>query len=224
MSKGLKISLPASCRQSWSEMQAVSDGRYCTACQKKVIDFTAMTDAELIHFFQQTIGPICGRFAPEQLNRNLTLPRKPLPFLKHLLLVSLPAFLLSLKPEAQVQPASTEVVPLKLGRLKDKNEKKITVRGEVLNGVAVAQPAVEIVVERTGQTIFTNSAGKFVLQGVFASDTILFKYHNHFEVRKQAEAILQNALVQMHAMEAMLGGPVVEWKGTMNKRKRKKLL
>jgi hypothetical protein len=46
-------------------------GRFCTHCQKTVVDFTAMTDEQVLAHLQRTGGPNCGRFRPDQLNRVL---------------------------------------------------------------------------------------------------------------------------------------------------------
>lgn len=51
-------------------MTAVEQGRFCTACQKTVTDFTQMTDEEIILFLQGNKNG-CGRFLPGQLNRSL---------------------------------------------------------------------------------------------------------------------------------------------------------
>ncbi len=49
-------------------------GCFCAQCQKAVVDFTAMTDEQLLAHLQQTDGPGCGRFRPDQLNRTLGEP------------------------------------------------------------------------------------------------------------------------------------------------------
>ena len=54
-------------------MKALHNGRYCDHCQKEVIDFTGMTDAELFKYLQSHQN-ICGRFYEDQLQRNITVP------------------------------------------------------------------------------------------------------------------------------------------------------
>lgn len=49
--------------------------RNCAACDRVLTDFAQMNDDELILFFKQSRGKICGRFRKDQLNRPLT----PLP-------------------------------------------------------------------------------------------------------------------------------------------------
>lgn len=45
-------------------------GKHCQLCDKRVYDFTAFSDAELIAFFKREQG-VCGRFKSTQLNRQL---------------------------------------------------------------------------------------------------------------------------------------------------------
>lgn len=224
MRQSLQLSIPAACRQSWSGMQKLKDGRYCSACQKTVIDFTAMTDAELIKHFQQSATPTCGRFTAEQLNRNLLLPRKPLPFLKYLVFVSLPAFLLSFKTGAQVQPVATETSPVTFKKQKEKRVGSIKlINGLVYNGVGVAQPGVQVSVAGTNEQTVTNAKGEFGLESVLPTDTIVFHHIDHYELQLPATRFEKDGLVQMSAIQAMLGGPVVEFKPKpRNKTEKKK--
>ena len=48
MAKNIQISIADPCRQNWDEMQVIKDGRYCASCQKTVVDFTAMSDQEVL--------------------------------------------------------------------------------------------------------------------------------------------------------------------------------
>lgn len=47
------------------------------ACQKTVVDFTLMSDGEIIQYFSKTSGSVCGRLGSDQLNRKLVAPRPP---------------------------------------------------------------------------------------------------------------------------------------------------
>ncbi|MFN0204030.1 MAG: hypothetical protein ACKVTZ_21100 [Bacteroidia bacterium] len=64
-----QLQIPQPCTQNWDEMQANEQGRFCLHCQKTVIDFTEMTDTEIIHFFLHFSKEkeICGRMSKEQL-------------------------------------------------------------------------------------------------------------------------------------------------------------
>jgi len=61
------ISIPQKCHQSWQQMAPNDKGRYCESCCKTVIDFTAMTDGEIIKVLSLKTN-VCGRFEQLQLN------------------------------------------------------------------------------------------------------------------------------------------------------------
>lgn len=68
----MKINVNTPCSENWNEMQANNDGRFCLSCQKTVVDFTQMTDVEIIAFFEQHKGQkICARMRKNQTNRDL---------------------------------------------------------------------------------------------------------------------------------------------------------
>jgi hypothetical protein len=69
------FSVAEPCNASWAEMTPVEQGRYCLQCEKKVVDFSGMTDAEMIRYFEKH-GKVCGRFASTQLNREVYIPKQ----------------------------------------------------------------------------------------------------------------------------------------------------
>lgn len=70
MSK-LSVRIATPCPESWANMKPTEEGRFCENCQKAVVDFTAMTDGEMIRVMSQRKGHSCGRFRAEQLGRPL---------------------------------------------------------------------------------------------------------------------------------------------------------
>jgi len=65
------LQIPEPCNQDWSRMRATSTGKFCNHCSKKLIDFTSLTDAEIIRLLEQSQGQLCGRLDAGQLNRVL---------------------------------------------------------------------------------------------------------------------------------------------------------
>ena len=52
-------------------MTPVEQGRFCQSCAKQVVDFSVMTDQEILNYISNTNGSMCGRFADDQLQRPL---------------------------------------------------------------------------------------------------------------------------------------------------------
>jgi len=64
------ISIPKPCHENLADMAPSETGRYCTACQKNVIDFSKMTDAQIIRVLQKNTS-LCGSVHTQQLDRIL---------------------------------------------------------------------------------------------------------------------------------------------------------
>ncbi|MCW3071469.1 MAG: energy transducer TonB [Bacteroidetes bacterium] len=60
--------IPNPCHESWDAMTAQENGRYCGSCRKVVIDFTQMTEQQIIdHLAANTGKKMCGTFRRSQL-------------------------------------------------------------------------------------------------------------------------------------------------------------
>jgi predicted house-cleaning NTP pyrophosphatase (Maf/HAM1 superfamily) len=71
----MQIHIPKPCSESWEQMAPRAHGRYCNACEKTVVDFTRMSDAELIAFLKNSADQTtCGRLRNDQIDRPLILP------------------------------------------------------------------------------------------------------------------------------------------------------
>jgi hypothetical protein len=72
MSKAIQIKVPKPCHENWHNMTLKEQGRFCASCEKIVVDFSKMSDRELLNHLSKAVGqPVCGRFANDQLNRNM---------------------------------------------------------------------------------------------------------------------------------------------------------
>jgi TonB family protein len=71
----MKINIPQPCHENWNAMIPEGNGRFCGSCEKVVVDFTAMSQQEIIAYFKNTQGQkVCGRFYDTQLSQGSTLP------------------------------------------------------------------------------------------------------------------------------------------------------
>lgn len=73
MYKAIHIHIPEPCHENWHNMTPKEQGRFCGACQKTVVDFSAMTNKEILDYISNAGQNMCGRFAPNQLNKELTI-------------------------------------------------------------------------------------------------------------------------------------------------------
>lgn len=107
MAKRLHLSIPSACHEGWEKMTPSEKGRFCSSCQKQVVDFSKMSDRQVAEFFNKPIrglrqgDSVCGHFITSQLNRTIEIPKKPIPYAKYFFQVAIPAFLVSLKASGQ---------------------------------------------------------------------------------------------------------------------------
>ena len=74
----LQLSIPEPCHENWQQMTPTQQGRFCNACAKEVIDFSTMTDIQVLNYFTNiTHEKVCGRALPEQLDKIICRPEQP---------------------------------------------------------------------------------------------------------------------------------------------------
>ncbi len=57
------ISVPNPCSKSWENMTRDGNGRFCSSCKQIVVDFTTMTNDEILGYFMNNKSDnICGHF------------------------------------------------------------------------------------------------------------------------------------------------------------------
>lgn len=66
----MKIQLTCPCSEPLDKMKPTSNGSYCNRCNKEVIDFSNMSDSEILSYIQK-FGLSCGQFRDDQLEREL---------------------------------------------------------------------------------------------------------------------------------------------------------
>ncbi|WP_139924992.1 carboxypeptidase-like regulatory domain-containing protein [Hymenobacter sp. DG01] len=163
------LSVPQPCHESWAAMTPAAQGRHCAACDKVVVDFTRMTDAEILAYLGQSAGKSCGRFRQEQLNRpllDLSVPAAPW----RLWLAAIAA--LGLAPGAHAQ--APRPVPIQqqitLGMVATPSQPAqpslplTIIRGLVTDETGTGLPGVTILLKGTQIGAASNSDGSFELR------------------------------------------------------------
>lgn len=161
-----RISLPNPCDQSWENMLPADKGRHCMQCSKTVVDFSMMTDTEILSFLQQYKNKtVCGRFLNTQLDK--TYRRAPQPFLptvyRRLLLGLGLTASLHLSANAQQGPGK------KLGKIamspRAKASKPMRISGMVRtsNGIGI-KPQVQVSGDSFLKSITVDEHGYFSIE------------------------------------------------------------
>jgi hypothetical protein len=136
MSKKIQISIPKPCHENWENMDVAEKGRFCGSCEKQVIDFSSMSDRDIAQFFKKpSTGSVCGRFNDGQLNRDIDIPRKRIPWLRYFFQVTIPALLFS---RASAQGGK----PPKVDRVQDNDSLRVKAGHELKTLGMVLNPQI----------------------------------------------------------------------------------
>lgn len=163
-----QVSIPDPCTQAWSDMAPAEGGRFCNHCQHEVIDFSLMTDKEIIAVISNHNKSLCGRFQSAQLNRSLHEPTPPKrSFFPAAIFASLVAALMPESSKAQtLAGTTTQSTPIKTEHAKSRAA-AASFKGQIidsLSGKGLAGVTISLKhkgLEKSGT--ITNGEGKFVL-------------------------------------------------------------
>jgi hypothetical protein len=65
------VQIPNPCNEDWNKMQVVANGRNCLSCCKTVVDFSNMSNDEIIHYLAERKNEkVCGHFRNSQVYQN----------------------------------------------------------------------------------------------------------------------------------------------------------
>lgn len=188
MARKLQLQIAEPCHENWEQMTPAEQGRFCGSCQKQVVDFSSMSDSQLAAFFKKpSNGSVCGRFFNDQLERDLEIPRKRIPWVRYFFQFALPAFLMSAKATAQgtvkvkrpgIVATPTDRIMMGQISVPQKNigeAQKIVLNGKVVdennNPVAFAS----VMVKGTLWGVSADSAGAFKLSNVMLQNAIVLE-------------------------------------------------
>ena len=236
MAKKFQLQIPAPCHENWDNMTPVDIGRFCGSCQKSVVDFTGMSDTQLVNFFKKpSTGSVCGRFYNDQLNRDFIIPGKRLPWIKYLLQIAIPAFLFTSKARSQTEPklmGDTTYVEQAKGHatcsaMPDTTwRKKITGKIRDKNGFPI--PNASVVIKGTKRGVAANENGQFSINPFLAGSTATLVFSSvGFETKEiTIDTSAKETVCNMEMSEVYLGyvGFVVVTKKSKKKKEQNSLV
>jgi len=77
--KALTLTVPEPCGENFNKMTPVKGGKFCDSCEKTIVDFRTMSDYQILRFYKENNGKICGVFNQKQLNRAMPFPMEVAP-------------------------------------------------------------------------------------------------------------------------------------------------
>ncbi|AXY75065.1 T9SS C-terminal target domain-containing protein [Paraflavitalea soli] len=70
MATPVHLNIPDPCHENWQQMTPNEQGRHCMSCQKTVVDFTLMSDQQILDHISRATTSVCGRFNNDQLDKT----------------------------------------------------------------------------------------------------------------------------------------------------------
>jgi hypothetical protein len=175
----IQIHVPKPCHEDWNKMTQTEKGKFCSSCQKEVIDFTNWSDAALYNFFsKKRKNKVCGHFYESQLNRVLTIPPQPGSKL-YQMFVGLGLSLLFISSEnvsaKDYTPIYTEN-PLYSAGTANYGSEMISIKGKAMD--YDGNPVREVIIylyqnDQIKKMVLTNRFGNYSFVSVQAGDYIL---------------------------------------------------
>ena len=210
MKQKIQISIPEPCQEGWQNMTPVEKGRFCASCQKTVLDFTYLSDNEIINLVAKNDN-LCGRINVSQLNRNLIETKRTSNYFGYFA-TSVLAFLgLGTSTiNAQEKPVQEQTDLKYLNKATD-SVKNITVTGVVKDDDGMPLPGAVINIKDSEKYVQTDEFGKYVILANL-KDTLQFIFlgFDNYEIEIKSSTIN----VQLTRSENIIGQMITYKKHT----------
>lgn len=188
MKNSFRISVKKPCSEQFENFTTTEKGGFCGSCQKEVIDFTTMPEAELMNYFSNNNSETCGRFRKAQLKTYKTTPMRVTSnnFLSRSIgMMSFSLLSLCAVANLQAQDVASLNTPIKteatvLQKLETTNSiaaEKYTITGTVVDEENEPLAGVNVILKGTTEGAVTDFDGKFEFpRALEVDDTLIFSY------------------------------------------------
>jgi hypothetical protein len=187
MQAKLQLSITEPCHENWQNMNPTEQGRYCNACAKEVVDFTGMSDAEVLYYFiNRKKENVCGRLYADQMNRDTAKPVyaavKKFWYWNYFVMVFLLLFKGNTGKGQKIQPVqaweqlrntAAERLTGVVGGITMTTDKIPAISGKIIDQDGVPVPSASIQVKGTNRVTLTDANGEYHLTAVKTKDKLL---------------------------------------------------
>jgi len=178
MNKAISISIPEPCHEDWGQMTPNEQGRFCNACAKTVVDFSVMTDTQVLNYLiDKQHEKVCGRLLTEQMDTPISIVKPAKRIVKWYWNAAAAIALLFSRSEAKAQqPVKTETAPVRFdgkdqlvrGELavRPANQASGELKGTVVDKEGNPVPFASVVVKDGLTGVAADVGGNFVIKAV----------------------------------------------------------
>jgi hypothetical protein len=207
MKQKIQISIPEPCHEGWQNMTPVEKGRFCASCQKKVLDFTYLSDNEIIKVVTKNDN-LCARINGSQLNRNLIKTKTKSNYFGYFATTVLAFFGLGTENVVAQEKPVVEQTDFKYLNKASDSVKKIIVSGLVKNVYGQPLPGAIIKIKGTKNSTNTDQNGKYTIE-VNQGEILIFS----FLAKIDKEVLVRNSKiinVVLHSGELLIGQVILK--------------
>ena len=211
------ITIPDPCHENWDEMTPVQQGRHCAMCQKTVIDFTLMSDGQILEVIKKANGRIpCGRYLPSQLDRPL-IDNRPSSGPIGYIIKRIAAMVLMVQSvtTSMAQQSKKHLVTVEQYEEYDKDAQgRIQVSGKLIDSLSKTPvPQMSVYIKQIDTTLFTDANGLFSFAMPADLDTVTVLLNrkqfpdNTVHVALPGASLIPEMIVPVHKTKS--GGEMV---------------
>jgi hypothetical protein len=228
MTKSIQLHVPEPCHENWQQMTPQEQGRFCKACAKVVVDFSVMSDKEILNYISTASGKMCGRLDQDQINREIFYPElQKKSWKKYWLTIAASFMLLSSKLSAQVKPPRGTItanpsasnntkgkVVVTMGMIASppiQASEVTTIKGRVVDDQNVSIAGASVFIKGTSIGTAADVNGEFVLKASGMKPNILLFTAVGFERTElflDSKAVSDSVFVVQMKMRPMISGEV----------------
>lgn len=207
MKHKIQISIPEPCHEGWQNMTPVEKGRFCASCQKKVLDFTYLSDNEIIKVVTKNDN-LCARIDVSNLNRNLIKTKTKSNYFGYFATTVLAFFGLGIENVVAQEKPVVEQTDFKYLNKASDSVKKIIVSGLVKNVYGQPLPGANVIIKGTKKSTYTDKNGKYTIE-VNQGEILIFS----FLAKIDKEVLVRNSKiinVVLHSGELLIGQVILK--------------
>ncbi|OCB71804.1 carboxypeptidase-like regulatory domain-containing protein [Flavobacterium crassostreae] len=213
------IKIPKPCNENWSKMTPTERGMFCLNCRKEVINYQYYSDNQLLKSLNEN-EKICGRFSPNQIDKELS-SLQTNRFRRIGLLLGFSSLFLSIPVYSQNEKSKTEIVENKTDdEPKQKSsDEYIEFYGKIMdkprndNENSYPIPGVNIVQKGTKNIVQSNFDGDFKIKipiEDFKDKVVLVFSYIGMETKEEEVFKTKNNLkIEMILSDALMGEVVI---------------
>ena len=219
MKNSFRLSINSPCKANYDNFTATENGGFCESCHKEVIDFTTMSDTQVMHYVGKTNTATCGRFKASQLKTYHAAAQRPNIglFTKGAVIFGISLLALCMSQNAVAQNEVQTVG--KIHVVPQTEERSVTtpiqdhlVKGTVYDEENNPLPGVNVVLKGTVEGVITDLDGKFEFpRPLQANATLIFSYLGYetktYTVPKEGNKTLEISM-QFQAQDVILMGDI----------------